>query len=147
MKPFLSLLKNGLQFSRLLLGHSMGSIGTILITLVLIAAIFSPYLGTVDPQASGMFCVDLKEAQEGTPCITEINIGRFFTITPVFNAVGRHHMADLFLRLAFGETITIDPDERFTDIGEQETFLVRELDNEPSVFTGEQVDQNYISVL
>jgi peptide/nickel transport system permease protein len=53
MKLFLSLLKNVHQFSHLLLGHSMGSIGAILIALVLIAALFAPYLGTVDPQASG----------------------------------------------------------------------------------------------
>jgi peptide/nickel transport system permease protein len=53
MKKFLSLLKNVHQFFHLLLGHSMGKIGAILITLVLIAALLAPYLGTVDPQASG----------------------------------------------------------------------------------------------
>jgi peptide/nickel transport system permease protein len=53
MKKLLSLLKNVHQFFHLLLGHSMGRIGAILITLVLIAALFAPYLGTVDPQASG----------------------------------------------------------------------------------------------
>ena len=54
MKKLLSLLKNVHQFFHLLLGHSMGRIGAILITLVLIAALFAPYLGTVDPQASGI---------------------------------------------------------------------------------------------
>jgi peptide/nickel transport system permease protein len=53
MKKLLSLLKNVHQFFHLLLGHSMGRIGAILITLVLIAALLAPYLGTVDPQASG----------------------------------------------------------------------------------------------
>ena len=53
MKKILSLLENVHQFFHLLLGHSMGRIGAILITLVLIAALFAPYLGTVDPQASG----------------------------------------------------------------------------------------------
>ena len=53
MKKLLSLLKNVHQFFHLLLGHSMGRIGAILITFVLIAALFAPYLGTVDPQASG----------------------------------------------------------------------------------------------
>lgn len=54
MKKLLSLLKNVHQFFHLLLGHSMGRIGAILITIVLIAALFAPYLGTVDPQASGI---------------------------------------------------------------------------------------------
>lgn len=54
MKKLLSLLKNVHQFFHLLLGHSMGRIGAILITFVLIAALFAPYLGTVDPQASGI---------------------------------------------------------------------------------------------
>jgi peptide/nickel transport system permease protein len=54
MKKLLSLLKNVHQFFHLLLGHSMGRIGAILITIVLIAALFAPYLRTVDPQASGI---------------------------------------------------------------------------------------------
>jgi len=54
MKKLLSFLKNVHQFFHLLLGHSMGRIGAILITFVLIAALFAPYLGTVDPQASGI---------------------------------------------------------------------------------------------
>ncbi|CAB1059132.1 ABC transporter, permease protein 2 (cluster 5, nickel/peptides/opines) [Olavius sp. associated proteobacterium Delta 1] len=53
MKKLLSLLKNVHQFFHMLFGHSMGRIGAILIALVLIAALFAPYLGTVDPQASG----------------------------------------------------------------------------------------------
>jgi peptide/nickel transport system permease protein len=53
MKKLLSLLKNVHQFFHLLVGHSMGRIGAILIASVLIAAVFAPYLGTVDPQASG----------------------------------------------------------------------------------------------
>jgi peptide/nickel transport system permease protein len=53
MKKLLTLLKNVHEFSHLLIGHTMGRIGVILITLVLTAAIFAPYLGTVDPQATG----------------------------------------------------------------------------------------------
>jgi carbamoyl-phosphate synthase large subunit len=102
---------------------------------------------SLDPQANGMFCVDLKEAREGTPCITEINIGRFFTINPAFNAVGRHNMADLFIRLSFGETVAVHDSERFSDIGTEETFLVRELDNEPSVHTAGQIEEKYVSIL
>ena len=53
MKKLLSLISNAQQFFRLLLWHSMGRIGVILITLVLIAALFAPYLWTVDPKATG----------------------------------------------------------------------------------------------
>jgi peptide/nickel transport system permease protein len=53
MNRFLSLTKSLQQFFHLLLGHPMGRIGAILIALVLIAALFAPYLWTVDPQASG----------------------------------------------------------------------------------------------
>jgi len=53
MKKLLTLLKNVHQFFNMLIGHSMGRIGVILIALVLIAAIFAPHLGTVDPQATG----------------------------------------------------------------------------------------------
>jgi carbamoyl-phosphate synthase large subunit len=98
----------------------------------------------VDPRATGLFCIDLKEDREGVPCVTEINIGRFFMITPLFNAVGRHNMAELYVRLAFGELPKIAPQERFGDIGSEETYLVREVDNEPEVLTADQIRSRYI---
>jgi len=96
-----------------------------------------------DPRATGMFCIDLKQDRNGVPCITEINIGRFFMISPVFHAAGRHNMAELYLRLAFGGLVDIPEGERFDDIGSDETFLVRELDNEPAVLTGAQIEASY----
>jgi peptide/nickel transport system permease protein len=53
MKTLLALLNSVHQFFHMLLGHTMGRIGVILIALVLIAAISAPYLGTVNPQATG----------------------------------------------------------------------------------------------
>lgn len=53
MKKLLSLLSDTQQFIHLLLGHSMGRIGVILIVLVLIAALFASHLRTVDPKATG----------------------------------------------------------------------------------------------
>jgi hypothetical protein len=97
----------------------------------------------VDPRATGLFCIDLKENREDVPCVTEINIGRFFMITPLFNTVGRHNMAELYLRLAFGELPEIAPQERFGDIGSEETYLVREVDNEPKVLTADQIRSRY----
>ena len=90
-----------------------------------------------------MRCIDLKEDRKGVPCVTEINIGRFFMITPLFDSVGRHDMGELHVRLAFGELPKIAPQERFGDIGSEETHLVREVDNEPEVLTAEEIGSRY----
>jgi carbamoyl-phosphate synthase large subunit len=100
----------------------------------------------VDPGATGLFCIDLKEDREGVPCVTEINIGRFFMITPLFNRVGHHNMAELHLRLALGEDPEVAPEDRFGDIGPEETYLLREIDNEPEVLTADQVRARYVDL-
>ncbi|MCP4625954.1 MAG: ABC transporter permease [bacterium] len=41
------------EFFQLLFGHPMGAIGVAIITLFLAMALFAPFLGTVDPSASG----------------------------------------------------------------------------------------------
>jgi carbamoyl-phosphate synthase large subunit len=97
----------------------------------------------VDPRATGMFCVDVKEDRHGVPCITEINVGRFFMISPVFHAAGRHDMADLYLRVAFGEPVIVPDEDRYDDIGTEDTFLVRELDHEPAVLTRADIESRY----
>ena len=53
MKKLFAALKSLKLFFQLLIGHSMGRIGVILIMLILIAAVFAPILRTVDPQKSG----------------------------------------------------------------------------------------------
>lgn len=100
----------------------------------------------LDPAATGMFCIDLKENAAGVPCITEINIGRFFMISPIFNLVGRHNMADLYVRLAFGREVEVGERERFGDIGDEETYLVRELDCEPAILTRAEIEASSIPV-
>lgn len=42
----------------------------------------------VDKQATGIFCVDIKEDKNGKPCVTEINAGRFFTTSNNFSTAG-----------------------------------------------------------
>ena len=68
-------------------------------------------------------------------------------ISPIFNFVGRYNMAELYLDLAFGEEVHIPPSERFSDIGEEETLLVRELDQEPAVLTAAEVEKRHVSLL
>jgi len=56
----------------------------------------------VDPQATGIFCVDLKENTAGQPCLLEINPGRFFTTSNFFSTAGCN-MPHYYIQLALGE--------------------------------------------
>jgi carbamoyl-phosphate synthase large subunit len=78
----------------------------------------------VDPQATGVFCVDLKEDEQGRPLVTEINAGRFFT-TSNFLAEAGANMPYEYVRLALGE----GPDglARF-DAVEPDLYWVRMID-------------------
>ena len=53
----------------------------------------------------GVFCVDMKENTQGTPCITEINAGRFFTTSNFFAHAGLNMQQYLDLALT-GKTKT-----------------------------------------
>jgi len=97
----------------------------------------------VSSAAQARFWIHYWEEMRGVPCITEINIGRFFMISPVFHAVGRHNMADLYLRLAFGEAVDVPAAERLDDVGTDDTFLVRELDHEPAVLTRAEIEASF----
>jgi carbamoyl-phosphate synthase large subunit len=57
----------------------------------------------LDPRPCGAYCVDIKEADDGTPRVTEINAGRFFTTSNFFAAAGLN-MPDMLMRCALGET-------------------------------------------
>lgn len=56
----------------------------------------------------GVYCVDLKENENGLPCVMEINIGRFFTTSLFFTAL-ESNMPYYFVKLGFGEKIPILP--------------------------------------
>jgi carbamoyl-phosphate synthase large subunit len=58
----------------------------------------------VDADASGVFCVDLKENADGVPLVTEINCGRFFT-TSNFLARAGINMPWHYLQLGLGEEL------------------------------------------
>jgi biotin carboxylase len=78
----------------------------------------------VDPRATGVFCVDLKEDEQGQPLVTEINAGRFFT-TSNFLAEAGANMPYEYVRLALGES----PDglARF-DAVEPDLYWIRMID-------------------
>jgi predicted ATP-grasp superfamily ATP-dependent carboligase len=56
----------------------------------------------LDALPCGAYCVDIKEAHDGTAKVTEINAGRFFTTSNFFAAAGLN-MPDLLVRCALGE--------------------------------------------
>ena len=82
-----------------------------------------------DGKPNGNYSMDFKEDKNGVPFITEINIGRFCMITPIFDFTGKINTAGMHVACALGlETIKHNP----IDI-EEGVYLVRGLDMEPKV--------------
>ena len=84
---------------------------------------------SLDRRASGVYFVDVKESAQGAPCITEINAGRFATITNIHDLAGNHNMAAVFVRLALGERVTAAGARDFA----RDYYLVRSVDTLPAV--------------
>lgn len=89
----------------------------------------------VDPRPSGVYFVDLKENEHGEPCITEINPGRFATMTNIHDLAGRYNMAVLYVRLALGERVRIPGARDFAE----DYYLVRSVDTEPAVIRAREL--------
>jgi carbamoyl-phosphate synthase large subunit len=53
---------------------------------------------------NGIFSIDFKENKNGTPCVTEINPGRFFTPSYMYVKAGVN-LPEIYLKLAFNEEI------------------------------------------
>ncbi|GAH14491.1 unnamed protein product, partial [marine sediment metagenome] len=58
----------------------------------------------LDKDATGIFCIDLKENSQGIPCVTEINAGRFFTTSNFFAQAGSN-MPHYYVKMAYGEKL------------------------------------------
>jgi carbamoyl-phosphate synthase large subunit len=91
----------------------------------------------IDARASGVFFIDIKESDAGEPCITEINAGRFATMTNIHDLAGQHNMAVLYVRLGLGEKVRIP---RARDYAEG-YYLVRSVDTLPAVIHGDELFQ------
>lgn len=61
----------------------------------------------MEASPNGIFGVDMKENAGGVPCVTEINIGRFFTTIEFFTQLGLN-FPDLYARSAMGEDVSAD---------------------------------------
>jgi len=83
----------------------------------------------LDARASGVYFLDIKEAADGAPCITEINAGRFATITNIHDLAGKHNMAAMFVRLALDQPVHLSEACDFAE----DYYLVRSIDTLPAV--------------
>ena len=85
-------------------------------------------------QAHGNYDIDIKMNSRNEYCVTEINIGRFFMITNLFNLSGKYSMIDTYLKLAIGEDPEIDDPFDFSEL-----YLIRSLDTLPTVLSPDEI--------
>lgn len=86
----------------------------------------------IDPNFSGIACVDLKENSSGVPCVTEINVGRMFTTSFFFSYASKMLYGDyranfpyIYLKLAYNESI---PDFPKFNILPEGLYWIRHID-------------------
>jgi len=87
-------------------------------------------IGEVAPNATGNLGVDFKVSSDGTPKITEVNVGKFVMVNNFFNMTGDYNMANLFLDTASGDSPRFE--DPFGDI-DTDMFLIRGIDIEPTI--------------
>jgi carbamoyl-phosphate synthase large subunit len=85
---------------------------------------------SVDPKASSVFGVDLKEDASGLPRVTEINAGRFTSGTNLLDLTGKHNMTAVYLKLARGEAVDLHEEYE----GTEHHYMLRDIDAVPRVF-------------
>jgi glutathione synthase/RimK-type ligase-like ATP-grasp enzyme len=89
----------------------------------------------LDRKASGVFFVDIKENAGGTPCITEINAGRFATVPLTHDLAGPDNMALTYVRVALGESARA---RRFR-VPAEDCYVLRGLDTLPAVIRAGEI--------
>jgi hypothetical protein len=89
----------------------------------------------IEKQPSGAFFVELKEAADGVPAITEINAGRFPSGVTALLAVGKDNMVAAFASTAVGQPVKIA--EPYGSA--LEYYMVRDIDVVPSVFSAAEL--------
>ena len=87
-----------------------------------------------DGQAHGNYDIDIKMNSKNEFCVTEINIGRFFMITNLFNLSGKYSMIDTYLQLALDEEPNI-----IDKFDYSEKYLIRSLDTLPTFLSPEEI--------
>jgi hypothetical protein len=92
----------------------------------------------IERMPSGTLIVELKERMDGTPCITEINAGRFPAGVTALLATGGDNMVETFACAALGEVSgRVDPKAAAV-----ERYLVRDIDSLPMVLSPAELLQD-----
>jgi hypothetical protein len=86
----------------------------------------------IDSDASGIFCVDMKEDKWGCPRVTEINAGRFFTTSNFFSTYGAN-MPDTYVKWGVGLLEEIGNPKKYNAI-EKDIMWIRGVDTLPYGF-------------
>jgi carbamoyl-phosphate synthase large subunit len=96
-------------------------------------------LQALEERPSGAFCVELKEAADGTPSITEINAGRFPAGVTALLALGKDNMIRAFALSCIGQPVKIA--EPYGSA--KEYYFMRDIDGIPAVFTEDELSKGY----
>jgi hypothetical protein len=99
-----------------------------------IAALCARVIRRLDPRASGVFGVDLKEDAAGVARVTEINAGRFSSTTNLLDLTGKHNMTAVYLQAALGERVDLRDEY---DVAEYH-YLLRDIDAPPRILREEE---------
>jgi carbamoyl-phosphate synthase large subunit len=83
----------------------------------------------LDPKASGVFSIDLKENVNGVPCVTDINAGRFSSATAIYDFTGKHNMAITYVRLALDEPVELRDEYDAVE----DYYMLRDVDGPPVI--------------
>ena len=92
----------------------------------------------LDNEADGIFCVDLKENEDGIPNVTEVNAGRFFTTSNFFTLAGSN-MPYYYVLMGYGEIL---PKLPMYDAVPKDLFFVRQMDCGSTMFHELELDNN-----
>ena len=88
--------------------------------------------------ANGCYNIDLKLDANNKIHVTEINAGRFYNITPLFNASGKNATFDTFIALALGEEEALSIQSPYDY---EEKYICRDIDTLPEILTIEEIGQ------
>ena len=88
----------------------------------------------IDEKPNGAYSVDMKESEDGRPCITEVDSGKFHSTMPLWVYIAVKHLrlpqyanlADLYVRLGMDEIIRDKPPK--TDLLPAGYYLLRDMD-------------------
>lgn len=91
-------------------------------------------VNAISDEPHGVFGVDMKENEEGTPCVTEINAGRFYTTSNFFAHAGLN-MPDIYMQLGlYGESDYRG--KHFNPLPEN-LYWIRGIDRKPKLVHGD----------